>query len=76
MLPILAPPLPITLPTALAGTKISSVEVGGNLHRVMELKSRAIYNVLKLKEKSSKPDLTTLNTDPPYSLDEYVGTEV
>lgn len=33
MLAIFAPPLPITLPAALAGMSISSVEGGGNLRR-------------------------------------------
>ena len=33
MLAIFAPPLPITLPTALAGTNISRVEGGGKLHK-------------------------------------------
>lgn len=38
MLAIFAPPLPITLPAALAGMSISSVEGGGNLRR------RAVYD--------------------------------
>lgn len=53
MLAIFAPPLPITLPTALAGTKISSVEGVGNLHSVIEFNKRSKIESLETKGHSS-----------------------
>jgi hypothetical protein len=47
MLAIFAPPLPITLPTALAGTSISRVEGGGNLHKC---RKSACMSSIEVKE--------------------------
>lgn len=74
MLAIFAPPLPITFPTALAGTNISKVEGGGNLQKC--IKSAWMKSIDAKTKNILSQELKTKNTNPPYSLDdEYEDIE-